>query len=119
MHESISRTMELTGSVEAVRAALLASPAEGPVQGLRVLEGDTVNRGALLLTIGRREAADASLAYARESARREAEELKRVEELVGMGALPSEQLDQARVNHERARAQFQQAEQLSSDYQVR
>jgi len=116
--EPISRTLDLTGSVEAVRSALLASPAEGPVQGLRVLEGDRVRPGALLLTIGRREAADASLAYAREAERREAEELRRVEELVGMGALPSEQLDQARVNHERARAQLQQAEQLSGDYQV-
>ncbi len=114
----ISRTLELTGSVEAVRFALLASPAEGPVQDLGVLEGDTVRPGALLLTIGRRGAADASLAYAREAERREAEELRRVEELVGMGALPSEELDQARVNYEQARAQLQQAEQLSGDYQV-
>lgn len=115
----ISRTLELTGSVEAVQTAILASPAEGPVQGLRVREGDTVPPGALLLTIGRREAVDASLEYARESARRAAEELRRVAELVEMGALPSEELDQARVEHERARAQLQQAEQLSSDYQVR
>ncbi len=118
VREPISRTLQLTGSVEAVRSALLASPAEGPVQGLRVLEGDTVRQGALLLTIGRKEAVDASLAYAREAERREAEELRRVEELVGMGALPSEELDQARVNYERARAQLQQAEQASGDYQV-
>jgi RND family efflux transporter MFP subunit len=118
MRAPISRTLELTGSVEAVRTALLASPAEGPVQDLRVLEGDPVRPGGLLLTIGRRNAVDASLAYAREAERREAEELERVGELVRMGALPSEQLDQARVNYERARAQLQQAEQLSGDYQV-
>ncbi len=119
VREPISLTLELTGSVEAVRSALLASPAEGPVQNLGVLEGDTVRPGAILLTIGRKEAVDASLAYAREAERREAEELRKVEELVGMGALPSEQLDQARVNYERVRAQLQQAEQLSGDYQLR
>ena len=117
--EAIGRPLEIPGSVEAVRTARLASPAEGPVQDLRVLEGDRVRSGQLLLTIGRKEAADASLAYAREAERREVEELKRVEELVGMGALPSEELDRARLNFERARAQLQQAEEVSGDYQVR
>jgi membrane fusion protein (multidrug efflux system) len=116
--QTISRTLELTGSVEPVRVARLASPAEGPVQNLKAREGDRVTVGEVLLTIGRKEAADAWLVSAREEVRKEAEELKRVEQLVEKGALPGDQLDRAKSTHERARAQLIKAEESSGDYQV-
>jgi membrane fusion protein (multidrug efflux system) len=53
---SLTRTVRLTGSVEAVRVATLASPAEGPVQNLKVREGDAVKAGDVLLIVGRRGA---------------------------------------------------------------
>jgi RND family efflux transporter MFP subunit len=116
--QTISRILELTGSVEPVRLARLASPAEGPVQNLKAREGDRVKAGDALLSIGRKEAADAWLASAREEARKEAEELRRVEQLVEKGALPGEQLDRAKSTYERARAQLVKAEENTGDYQV-
>ncbi len=116
--QSISRILELTGSVEPVRVARLASPAEGPVQGLKAREGDRVKAGDVLLFIGRKKAADAWLASAREEVRKEAEELRRVEHLVGKGALPGDQLDHVKSAYERARAQLAKAEESTGDYQV-
>lgn len=116
--QSISRTLELTGSVEPVRVAKLASPAEGPVQNLKAREGDRVAAGEVLLTIGRKDAADAWLLAAREEVRKEAEELKRVEQLVEKGALPGDQLDRAKSTYERVRAQLIKAEESTGDYQV-
>ena len=116
--QTISRILELTGSVEPVRVARLASPAEGPVQNLKAREGDHVKAGDVLLSIGRKEAADAWLASAREEVRKEAEELKRVEQLVEKGALPGEQLDRAKSTYERVRAQLIKAEESTGDYQV-
>jgi len=116
--QTISRILELTGSVEPVRVARLASPAEGPVQNLKAREGDRVKAGDVLLSIGRKEAADAWLVSAREEVRKEAQELKRVEQLVEKGALPGEQLDHAKSTYERARAQLIKAEESTGDYQV-
>ena len=116
--QTISRILELTGSVEPVRVARLASPAEGPVQNLKAREGDRVKAGDVLLSIGRKEAADAWLASSREEVRKEAEELRRVEQLVEKGALPGEQLDRAKSTYERARAQLVKAEETTGDYQV-
>lgn len=53
---AISRSIQLTGSVEPVRLARIASPAESPVAGLLVREGDCVRQDQLLLTIGRSSA---------------------------------------------------------------
>ncbi|MBN2289502.1 MAG: biotin/lipoyl-binding protein, partial [Candidatus Glassbacteria bacterium] len=92
---TISEVLELTGSVEAYRVAQLASPAEGPVENLRVREGDRVRAGNTLLSIGRTQGADALVNAMREDLKKEEENLRRTRQLVENNALPGEQLDQA------------------------
>ncbi len=116
--QTLSRTLTLTGSVEPVRVASLASPAEGPIQVVKVREGDRVRAGDVLATIGRKAAKNAWLASAREELRKEEEELKRIEQLVAQGALAGDQLDLAKTNHERARARLAEAEESARDYQI-
>lgn len=115
---AISRTLELTGSVEAYRLALPASPAEGPVVSTRVREGDRVKAGDTLLTIGRKTGADALVVSLREELRKEEENLRSTERLVADQALPGEQLDAARASYERARAQMAKAEESARDYSI-
>lgn len=115
---TISRTLELTGSVEAYRIALLASPAEGPVQSIRVREGDRVNAGDTLLTIGRKSGVEALVVSMREELRKQEENLRSTERLVKDQALPAEQLDAARASYEQARAQLAKAEEMGRDYFV-
>jgi len=114
----ISRTLELTGSVEPFRLAQPASPAEGPVQSIRVREGDRVKAGDTLLTIGRKTGADALVVALREDLRKEEENLRSTARLVEDGALPGENLDDARARFERARAQLAKAEESALDYFV-
>lgn len=113
------RRLLLTGTVEAATLATLSSPAEGPVQQLRIREGDTVQRDEVLLVIGRDASAEALLVSAREEVSRQEREFERVQALVADRALPGEQLDAARAALERARAQMAQALQASGDFTVR
>lgn len=117
--QTLVRTDELPGSVEPVRLARISSPAEGPVEGLAVREGDPVHAGQVLLGIGRTRGAQGRLAASREELRNAVEELSRVERLVAKGALPAEALDRARVEMERARANVTVGEESVSDFQVR
>ena len=116
--KTMTRTIPLTGSVEPVRVAALASPAEGPVQDLKVREGDTVKKGDLLLLIGRQGAAEASLAAAREELRKAEEEYRRTEQLVESKAIARDRLDAARVAWERAKSTVAKAEESTRDYNV-
>jgi len=113
---AISRTLEITGSVEAYRVALPASPAEGPVVSTRAREGDRVKAGDTLLTIGRKTGVDALVVSLREELRKEEENLRSTERLVEDKALPGEQLDAARASYERVRAQLAKAEESARDY---
>jgi len=112
------RNLSLTGTVEAAIVATLSSPAEGPVQDLRIREGDRVREDEVLLVIGRDASAEALLASAKEELSRQEREFSRVRSLVTDRALPGEQLDAARAALERARAQLAQAVQASSDFTV-
>ncbi|HDR14661.1 MAG TPA: efflux RND transporter periplasmic adaptor subunit [Desulfobacteraceae bacterium] len=112
----ISKTLELTGSVEPYRVARLASPAEGPVVGIRVREGDLVKVGESVLSIGRKKGVDALIASLREELKKEEDNLIRTKRLVESEALPGEQLDQARAAYEKVRAQLAQAEERAQDY---
>ena len=112
------RTLDLTGTVEPDRVAQLASPAEGPVLNLRVREGDPVNAGDVLLTIGRKTGVDALIASLREELKKEEDNLRRTQQLVEKDALPGEQLDLARAGFEKVRAQFVKAEEMSRDYSI-
>ena len=111
-------TIALTGSVEAGRIAQLASPAEGPVLGVRVREGDLVKAGQVLLTLGRTEGATALVASSREDLKKEEDNLSRTRRLVERGALAGEQLDSATANAARMRALLVKAQETTRDYAV-
>jgi RND family efflux transporter MFP subunit len=115
---TISSTLELTGSVEPYRVARLASPAEGPVAGIRVREADRVKAGDSLLSIGRKKGADALISSLREELKKEEDNLRRTRQLCESEALPGEQLDQARSAFEKVRAQLVQAEETAQDYAI-
>lgn len=121
---SLSKTVDLTGSVVPTRAARMASPAEGPMEGYEgrnrwVREGDRVTDGQILLRIGRNKAAEAQVAAARQALKEQELELRRLEQLVQAGAIPGSQLDAARSTCENARAQLSKAVENNEDYLVR
>lgn len=107
-----------TGSVEPVKVARMASPAEGPVVACAVREGDAVTNGQMLVKVGRSRIAESGLDAAREEFRRQESEFKRVERLVHSGALPGDQLDAARANLKRAEAQLAAMETGAGDYEI-
>jgi membrane fusion protein (multidrug efflux system) len=112
-------TLALTGAVEASRIAQLASPAEGPVLGVKVREGDIVTSGQVMLTLGRTEGATALVASLREDTKKEEDNLVRTRRLVESGALAGEQLDIAVANAARMRSQLVKAQETTRDYAVR
>jgi membrane fusion protein, multidrug efflux system len=117
--EAISERIEITGNVIATRTARLASGAEGPVESLKVREGDQVRRGSTILTIGKLAAAKSAVVAAQEDFKKEREELKAIEALVAGGALPGEQTDRARSNYARAKATLTKANETLDDYVIR
>jgi membrane fusion protein (multidrug efflux system) len=114
-----AQLLTVTGTVEPTTVAGLASPAEGPVLGCRVREGDRVTAGQELLRIGRQLSAEAAQASAREELRRQEQEFRRITTLVTEKAVAGDQLDTARAALERARAALAQAEQAADDYSIR
>ena len=119
LSSEITRSIELTGTVEATRTARIASPAQGPVLDCEVREGDRVEKDRMLLTIGRREAAEDRAAAARKNLAREQEELGKIVNLVESGAVPGEMLDEARLREAEARARLSEALVKIGDYRVR
>ncbi len=115
---SISRHLELTGSVEPYRIAKLASPAEGPVINIRVREGDRVKPDERLLTIGRKKGADALITSLQEELKKEEDNLQRVRQLVEGEAIPYEEYDQARASFEKIKAQLVSAKEKAQDYTI-
>lgn len=115
---TFSHSLSLTGTVEPYREAQLASPAEGPALDLRVREGDRVNTGDLLVSIGRKTGTDALIASLQEELKQEADNLRRTEQLVEKEAIPGEELDRAKTAYEKVRAQLIQAEERGRDYEV-
>ena len=114
----IVHAVDLTGEVAPYRVAQLASPAEGPVLNLRVREGDRVNIGDTLLAIGRKKGVDALIVSLREELNKEEDNLTRTRQLVDSDALPGEQLDQAKANYEKVKAQLVKAEETVQDYSI-
>jgi len=115
----LTKMLTFTGSVEPVKVARMASPAEGPIMECSVREGDTVKKGQILARVGRSRIAETGLEAAREELRRQESEFKRVEQLVKSGALPGEQLDMARSNLKRAEAQVAAMETGAGDYEIK
>lgn len=114
----LSRTLSYTGSIEPVKVARMASPAEGPIVACSVREGDAVRKGQVLVKVGRSRIAETGLEAAREELRRQTAEFKRVEQLVSSGSLAGEQLDVARSNLKRAEAQAAAMETGAGDYVI-
>lgn len=114
----IVHAIELNGTVKPYRLARLASPAEGPVLKLQAREGDAVNVGKTLLTIGRKRSVDALIAYLTEELQKEEDNLNRTRRLVEGKALPGEELDKAKANFERIRSQLASAQESSRDYRI-
>lgn len=83
---------------------------------LRVREGDRVEAGEIILSIGRREGIDAQIASYRESVKKEEDNLNRIKPLVESQALPEEELDKARAAYENAKAQLVKATEAARDY---
>jgi membrane fusion protein (multidrug efflux system) len=118
VRSTISRKLELTGSVEPYRIARLASPAEGPIANVLVREGDRVKVNQPLLSIGRKQGIDALTASLKEELKKEADNLERTRQLVVSKALPQEQLDYARAAYEKVNAQLIRSEETARDYRV-
>ena len=116
---TITRNIDLTGTIEAAKVARIASPAEGPVLNCSIREGDSVKAGQVLLTIGRQRAAEEQAKTAREQLARDKEDLQRIEQLVRSGSIPAEQTDEARLRVSRAKAQLTKALESIEDYQIR
>ncbi len=117
--KTLTRSIELTGSVEPTRVARVASPAEGPVLHCTVREGDPVKKGEVILSLGRSQATEESVSAARQALAREEEDLRRIEQLVRSGAVPAEQKEEAQLRVARARAQLTKALENKDDYQIR
>lgn len=114
----MTRSLELTGTVEAARVARIASPAQGPVVDCTVREGDMVEKGRVLIAIGRREAAEHRAEAARKKLARDEEDLKEIEKLVESGAMPEDSLDEARLRAAESRAQLSNALADIGDYRL-
>jgi RND family efflux transporter MFP subunit len=114
----MTRSLELTGTVEAARIARIASPAQGPVVECTVREGDRVEKGRVLIVIGRREAAEHRAEAAREKLARDEEDLEKIEKLVESGAFPGESLDEARLRVAESRARLSDALADIGDYSL-
>ncbi len=110
---------EGTGSIEASRIAQLASPAEGPVIGCTVREGDTVKAKDILVSLGRNISTEAFMQSAFEDLKKEEAEARRVEQLVNSGAIPAEQRAIARANLQKARAQAAKLRESMEDFQIK
>ncbi|MFP4459020.1 MAG: efflux RND transporter periplasmic adaptor subunit [Candidatus Zixiibacteriota bacterium] len=115
----LSKTVTFTGSVEPIKIAKMASPAEGPVIKCAVREGDKVNTGQLLVQIGRSNSATSALLAAREELKEQETELKSIEKLVESGSLPGDKLDKVRSNYYRAKAQVSNMETNLTDFEIR
>jgi len=116
---SIDNYLDVNGYVEAERSARIASPAEGPITNCAFREGDRVRKGERILSLGRNASADAQLEAAKADLAREQEELKRVERLVEVSAIPRDELDRASANYARALSQLAKARESVEDYSIR
>jgi len=115
---NLTKFITYTGSIEPIKMARMASPAEGPIVECSVREGDLVKKGQILVKVGRSRIAETGLEAAREELRRQESEFKRVEQLVKSGSLPGEQIDAARSNLRRAEAQVAATETGADDYEI-
>lgn len=111
--------LPLVGSVDAIKTALLASPAEGPVNKILVREGDVVKAGQILLTLGRSEGANILAVSLQQQLKMENDNLSRIKLLVDAGALAADQLDTQNVKVAGIQAQLANAQESVKDFSLR
>ena len=116
---TVSRKLELTGTVSPYRMARLASPASGPVIGINTREGQTVKAGDVLVVLGRRQGVDAQVAALREELKKEELALSRTQQLFKHKASAQRELDLAIATYEKVKAALADAEESSRDYMVK
>jgi len=116
--KSLVKSGNYTGSIEPVKTAIMASPAEGPIVHCSVREGDRIKTGDLLVQVGRRQIAAADLEAAREELSRLETEFSRIQKLIKSGSVPGDQLDLVRSNLKRAEAQVTVLETEADDYEI-
>lgn len=114
----IHRSVELTGSVAALRIARVASPAEGPVARLFHNEGDWVNAGDTILVIGRIAGIEAELAALEIERKHQDANLERVRRLVEGNYEPLELLEKAETAHAAVLARIAVLNTKANDYSV-
>jgi membrane fusion protein (multidrug efflux system) len=117
--KSFAAKLELTGSVEPLRIAQLASTAEGVAKKVLVREGDQVSTGVLLASIARKGGVDALIDSLSRELAQEEDNLLRLITLVDAGALPAEQLEQAGLAREKIHVQLINAREAARDYDLR
>ncbi len=117
--KNFAARLELTGSVEPVRIAQLASTAEGVTKRIVVREGGQVDAGTLLVTIVRQRGVEALINSLSRELTLEEDNLQRLIFLVEAGALPAEQLDQADIRREKIHVQLTNAREAARDYELR
>jgi len=118
MKQDMESVIRLTGVIEPTKVAVMASPAEGPVVGCFVREGDIVAKNQALVLVGRKHGVDAAVTAALEELNKQKDEFDRIRQLVEGGAVPGDQLDIAKANLEKAKALLAAAETQASDYKI-
>ncbi|MFO7765788.1 MAG: efflux RND transporter periplasmic adaptor subunit [Pelovirga sp.] len=116
--KNFAAKLALTGTVEPVRIAQLASTTEGVVKRLLVREGDQVGAKTLLASIVRKDGVQALIDSLTRELAQEEENLQRLRALVDAGALPAEQLEQADIVREKIRVQLINAREAARDYDL-
>ncbi len=115
--KTLEKTLEVDGTVTAARRAEITPRIEQIIRKINVDVGDLVERGELLVEL-ESETIEAAR-EARRTARDEAEmNLRRAESLFASGAIPRQQLDQARSAAETARAHYLESRQAFDDTRI-
>lgn len=113
------KTLTLTGNVEPFHTANLATSSEGPIIKITVREGDIVNKGDLLVLLGRKKGVESSIFSIKEELKKEKENLDKTTQLVEKSIIPAEQLDIVKTNYEKIQTQLIKAEEQLNDFIIK
>jgi RND family efflux transporter MFP subunit len=111
-----SRTIELFGTVQPARQAMVSSRVSGPVTSVKVTPGDLVRKGQTLLEIepdsieGQVSQAQGALSQAQAALAMAEKNFNRYQELHRKNAASEVELDMARMQYDQARGAVAQAE---------
>ncbi len=110
------RTIEVFGTVQPARQAVVSSRVSGPVTAVKVTPGDTVRKGQILLEIepdsieGQVSQAQGALSQAQAALAMAEKNFHRYEELQRKNAASEVEMDMARMQYDQAKGAVAQAE---------